>query len=56
MAPLVSCCCEERSKNPFAEHGNFKDPGSGQLLFRLSEGSINVVEIKGGNSDRDPRI
>lgn len=48
MALLVSCRCEERSKKPFAEHGSFKDPESGQLMFRLSEGSIHVAETRGG--------
>lgn len=48
IALLVSCCRGGRSEKPFAETGSLRDPESGQLLFRLSEGGIHDAETRGG--------
>ena len=44
----MSCRCGGRSKKPFVEAGSLRDPESGQLLFRLSEGGIHDAETRGG--------
>jgi hypothetical protein len=48
IALLVSCCRGGRSEKPFTEIGSLRDPESGQLLFRLSEGGIHDAETRGG--------